>query len=474
MTTTLTLTQGVYIGGVLQAAGTSITVNDSLAGALISENKAMRPPNFGVDFNGNENNLKQVADNCSVEAFYYRYAANTGSVITPIRQVQSRSVHRIFYSVDNLQVEFSNEVIDVTTLNTGIDVSLKAALTFNGVTYPLTFSGNRSVNLPGGTFILSDPLKINIPENSRIFISQIRAVTNGSVTGFVLSPRSTAKMNTTSTEFDALEIASTVNGLTDKVDTPATILNNNGITINTVTNGAILLPSAIVSVLPYTKTNANLLIGDSIVAGSSDIVDSTAGGYGMLSRIVGKKYPYINIGLFGASSWQFAGISNNFLLGSRPPGIVTARLANYCANVIAEFGCNQLRGGGTAVSVFGDHRVFMDNIDYITGKKLNYVWTTLTPRTTSTDSWATTANQTDDYTSLAEYAAYNAIVRAGTYTGFTGRNLYGYIDLGGILESALDSNRWAAANLTAADGIHPSALGFKRLELNAKVYIPGY
>jgi hypothetical protein len=34
MTTTLTLTQDIFIGGVRQNAGTVITVDDSLAGAL--------------------------------------------------------------------------------------------------------------------------------------------------------------------------------------------------------------------------------------------------------------------------------------------------------------------------------------------------------------------------------------------------------------------------------------------------------
>jgi hypothetical protein len=51
MPTTLTLTQDIFIGGVRQVAGSVITVNDSLAGSLISENKALRPADFGLDFN---------------------------------------------------------------------------------------------------------------------------------------------------------------------------------------------------------------------------------------------------------------------------------------------------------------------------------------------------------------------------------------------------------------------------------------
>jgi hypothetical protein len=49
MTTSLALTQSIFIGGVLKNAGTTITVDDSFAGALISENKAIRPPDFSID-----------------------------------------------------------------------------------------------------------------------------------------------------------------------------------------------------------------------------------------------------------------------------------------------------------------------------------------------------------------------------------------------------------------------------------------
>lgn len=49
MTTTVTLTQAIFIGGVRQNAGATITVDDSFAGALISENKATRPADYGID-----------------------------------------------------------------------------------------------------------------------------------------------------------------------------------------------------------------------------------------------------------------------------------------------------------------------------------------------------------------------------------------------------------------------------------------
>jgi hypothetical protein len=59
MPTTLTLTQAIFIGGVRQPEGSRITVDDSLAGALISENKAIRPADFARD---NKQNAQMITD----------------------------------------------------------------------------------------------------------------------------------------------------------------------------------------------------------------------------------------------------------------------------------------------------------------------------------------------------------------------------------------------------------------------------
>jgi|GEM_PF-3581770 len=60
MTTTVTLTQAIFIGGVRKNAGTTITVDDAFAGALISENKAARPEDFGKDF---KQDAQMIVDN---------------------------------------------------------------------------------------------------------------------------------------------------------------------------------------------------------------------------------------------------------------------------------------------------------------------------------------------------------------------------------------------------------------------------
>ena len=83
---------------------------------------------------------------------------------------------------------------------------------------------------------------------------------------------------------------------------------------------------------------------------------------------------------------------------------------------------------------------------------LKWLETTIAPQTTSTDSWATVANQT--VTSInAERVLFNQRVRAGN-AGFVG-----FLDIADILESARNSGFWKAPGVTG-DGLHPVNAGY--------------
>jgi hypothetical protein len=78
--------------------------------------------------------------------------------------------------------------------------------------------------------------------------------------------------------------------------------------------------------------------------------------------------------------------------------------------------------------------------------------TTLPPRTTSTDAWATVGNQTalsNEYIRVA----YNELVRS------VPAPLSGYIEIADTMETARNSGKWltdGAANGPSSDGVHPS------------------
>ena len=82
--------------------------------------------------------------------------------------------------------------------------------------------------------------------------------------------------------------------------------------------------------------------------------------------------------------------------------------------------------------------------------------TTVTPKSSSTDAWATTGAQTTD-ASNGQRVAYNTTLRAGGVA-----NLTGHVELADTLESARNSGVWKAPGYTA-DGLHGTATAYAAL-----------
>lgn len=113
MTTTLTLTQDIFIGGVRQAAGSVITVNDSFAGALISENKAIRPADFGLDFNKRIEFIPESNDSAGIQTALNAAIANGGGTVKflPITYTLTQPITL----ADNITFEGSGCGFDMNT-----------------------------------------------------------------------------------------------------------------------------------------------------------------------------------------------------------------------------------------------------------------------------------------------------------------------------------------------------------------------
>lgn len=479
-----TLGSGAYVYGP-QTSTSLLTISTSgnlsyevVAGDPTPANKTLK---YGPDNTLSPDSLAALAGSGVGTSIYRRQVASrcgaVDDVVPNIQQFQSRSRHQIFNPVSNLVVQFSNEKLKSNNLipSYGSAVTIKAALEYNGVVYPLTFNGKRVGTIADGGYIDTDQLNINIPPNATVFIRQlVTLVTTAGNPGMLLFKKNNRVLNTSATDLDSCEVTTNLAGspLTDKVDS-GTISNSNTIASNATPTSnaasAIAWPAAITTLMAG-DNHANLFLGDSISIGANDYPDKVGSGAGILERTIGKRAPWINVSAFGLASWTYAGQNNDYLQGSRPAGIVAARLAAYCGRVICAMGHNQLNTNSPA-QVFGDHKVMMENLDYINGRPLDYVFTTILPRTTSTDSWATTANQTVNYSSLANYQTYNNYVRAGTFGGYTGRSWVGYIDFAGAVESSADSCIWKAPGYTA-DGIHPTVTGYAALEAGAQIRIP--
>ncbi len=127
-------------------------------------------------------------------------------------------------------------------------------------------------------------------------------------------------------------------------------------------------------------------------------------------------------------------------------------LAIYASDFIIEYGINDLTlDSRTAVQLAADISSIIALLP--PGSK---IVTTLEPKSASTDSWATLANQTTNAAN-AERVSYNANVRGGSIAGQTG-----YFEVADIAESSRNSGKWkvtGGANGYTADGLHANASG---------------
>ena len=203
------------------------------------------------------------------------------------------------------------------------------------------------------------------------------------------------------------------------------------------------------------------MIGDSIAAGQGD---TTYGGF-VLRTIYGV-LPHMRVAVSGSRVQHF--VDPN--LGRR-----RLRLTRGCNVAITEFPTND---------IFTDSRTLSQiQADCLTlwtalvARGMKVFQTTLLPQSSTTDSYATLANQTTR-TGNTTRVSFNNWIRAGApidpttkaavavgtngalVAAGTGHPLQGYFETADIAESSRDSGKWivtGAANYATTDGTHPSA-----------------
>jgi hypothetical protein len=195
--------------------------------------------------------------------------------------------------------------------------------------------------------------------------------------------------------------------------------------------------AAIMGTVLAANARAVAIVGDSIAFGQGDITGSGAkGGSGWIARGLDPLYPYVKLARGGQQAASFAAIN-------------AASLTSFIAAIgvtdaIFEHGVNDLRLGRTQAQLTAD----MANIAgrFATPRK----WlTTLTPRSDTTDAYATTTNQTPKTDgNMAALTAVNAERRA-LPAGFTA-----VLDAADSAMPTRDANIWTAA--ATADGTHPN------------------
>lgn len=183
-----------------------------------------------------------------------------------------------------------------------------------------------------------------------------------------------------------------------------------------------------------------IAIGDSITAGKGDTL--TAGkGAGWIARVMPTTIPWLRAAPMSgetAGQWTAAAGANIQRLIAHP-GLYNRALSAY--------GINDVTGGQTLVAMQGRLQSVWAQLKAMGCKVYQ---TTLTPVSTSTDSWATTVNQTT--------AASNAVrIAVNDWIRTVPAGLDDVIEVADIVETARNSGIWKAAN--TSDGTHPNATG---------------
>lgn len=338
--------------------------------------------------------------------------------------VMSRTAHTAVQAITSLQIKLPGwAVIGDWDTATASATTYTASVEYPAGTFTqIKWAGAASVVAPaGGDSGLSDAASVSIPAGAVFWIRNLANTAGNSGGGLPVTQASVSTRWTAQGEASVLS------------STTTTDLTMSG----TVTHGgtdAFIYPLCIVAT---TSAPTFLAVGDSRTIGSGMSPDIN-GAQGQITPSFGASYAYINCGVGGS---QLANANRGFEQRKK--------LAQYVSHVVLGYGINDIRTAGgnrTAAQVQSDITTFGK---LMAGKPL--ILATVAPETTSTDSWATTANQTPTANGAA-LATLNTWIR-------TQPAPYGMVlDIDAQQGDGSSPEKWKAGY--TADGLHANSTGY--------------
>jgi len=325
------------------------------------------------------------------------------------------------FSTGDVQLVYGNWKSDGTATSpsdTGT-ITLRASLEYPaGTFYPVFFNGSRDAVMQPGAQMVSDTVGIVIPAGATFWTRAYIQVASGQKwpQGFI-------------TANNDLGVSSS--GSFDKGTT-----KTDQTTSGTIPGGFTYAFSPIAVIgkaMSSVKQVAVGLVGDSLVQAPNP--NSAALGNYHRSAYTEALYgqvPFI----------QTAKAGNTISTISSNPYLLSAT-GKYCTHVICNIGVNDFRVGTSLASMQSQLQALWN---YFAVRGIKVYQSTITPNTTSTDGWVTTANQTKSaYDS--NRTALNDWIRT------IPSPLSGYIEIADLSETARNSGIWPAN--TTQDGLHP-------------------
>ena len=309
---------------------------------------------------------------------------------------------------------FYNNAGQETPGPNAITVSASVEIAF-GVFVPVHFNGQASVTIQPGAMVYSDPVGVNLVKGATFWTRTHVTVASA---GMKFPVALYSNLNGEGADYSATPVDKTASG-----------------TVTSGTTTHMYEPGVILGA-PKVPGGAVILgVGDSIMAGSGD---SGAAGLdtGWFLRAINNAYPTHLVAY--ASEAPLSWTSSSGIYSARRKATVERVGATH---IVCEHGINGVSATG-----------WQANIDALWAQLAIYglpiYQTTLTPKTTSTDAWATAGNQAVS-ADEARRVAFNTYVRT------TPSPLAGYIEVADYAETSRNSGIWRAAYTT--DGLHPNA-----------------
>lgn len=353
------------------------------------------------------------------------------SLNTTNKQLMARSPHYSRTAITSLQIVIPNWYVNPSSthaeIGSGADATVTASIEYPaGVYTQVLFSGVAAGTVTNGSQLLSDAVAVTIPTNTLFWV---RIFWEGGAGGVLTIPHD---LTGGSNPGSGLEVA--VSGLTDKTMSGTVTAADNEFS-----------PVAIIGT---TTQPSFVIVGDSIGLGDSsrETVGDASGDFGVVARGIGPSYAYASYCQNGDQAEDIVASHTN-----------RAALFAYASHLACEYGSNDLYTNSASVATV--QGLLQTIWGYMTalGPEKKVYQTTITPRTTSSDSWATTENQAQvSGTINGRRTTLNDWIR-GVPSG-----AHGYFDIADALETSRNSGIWkvtGVANAYTADGIHPNTTG---------------
>lgn len=332
-----------------------------------------------------------------------------------------------------------------------------SVVTPDGTIHPLYFRGLRSVTIDGGGVVASDSVSVELAAGTVLQTLTAVSVTTGNKwpVGIAADGNTTDSLLTIVGSPDGVHATSNEGDNSVAATGDVTMTPGNTTATNNVYGYS---PQAIVglptpgSVPPKTW----VIAGDSWTVGGGDAGHD----WGWVVRWLNNAYGHFHIG---------AGNSNAAdLVGSAGRARLIPMEAGRTTHGVLAHGTNDRAGSAPQVAAFQANLIL--EAKRLAARKIKVWVPTIGPRTTSTDAWVTTMNQTPIANETAR-VGWNAWIRAGLpidptaktpvavgttgalLAGQVGHYVQGYLEIADVLESARDSGIWKAGY--TADGVHP-------------------